>query len=301
MAEFYNGRYIDDNGILRVEVNPMNGGNISSIKYKGKELLFQPPRHDYDLPERGSSFEKYAAAGFDDAFPNIDAEEIIYGGKRVKYNDHGDVWTAVMEIYLKNGGVVLHTTNERYFFEKAVRVDKNRLTVSYRIKNMSDDVFPCFYTMHCLFECEENMRVIFPENTTKVENALDSERLGQSGTVHNFPVTESGADLSHIRSKNSRKYEKFYAYNPLSEGKCAICFPQKGVTAKIEWDKAVLPYLGFWVTEGGFRSDYNCALEPSSGYYDSVSRALKNNRLWLLRPDEEKRFDISISVQEEAK
>ena len=66
----------------------------------------------------------------------------------------------------------------------------------------------------------------------------------------------------------------------------------------IEWDNNVLPYLGFWITAGGFRGDYNCAWEPSSGYYDSVSRALRNNAVWELLPQEEKQFDITITVHE---
>lgn len=63
----------------------------------------------------------------------------------------------------------------------------------------------------------------------------------------------------------------------VSEGKCGIDYRGKDVQADIEWDNNVLPYLGFWITAGGFRGDYNCAWEPSSGYYDSVSRALRNN------------------------
>ena len=96
----------------------------------------------------------------------------------------------------------------------------------------------------------------------------------------------------------SNGYEKFYICGAVSEGKCGIDYRGKDVQADIEWDNNVLPYLGFWITAGGFRGDYNCAWEPSSGYYDSVSRALRNNAVWELLPQEEKQFDITITVHE---
>ncbi len=58
------------------------------------------------------------------------------------------------------------------------------------------------------------------------------------------------------------------------------------MTYKLGWDKDKLPYLGFWITDGGFRGDYNCALEPSTGYYDSIDIATKNGKVSYLLPNE---------------
>ena len=54
---------------------------------------FSTKHSNLDIPQKGDSFEKYAATGFDDTFPNIDAEKIIYSGREITYNDHGDIWT----------------------------------------------------------------------------------------------------------------------------------------------------------------------------------------------------------------
>lgn len=298
IIEYLEGKIIIDNGVLHTEIIPGQGGKISSLYITGKkcELLFQPPHSDYGIPGHGAAFAEYAAAGFDDAFPNIDAEEFTFEGNIIKYNDHGDIWTTPMEAYLKKDSAVVHTENSVYSFKKSIRLDENKLIVEYTIKNISDRVFPCFYTMHCLFRCTEDMRITFPDEVTTVENAYPSERLGAVGTLHSFPVTESSTDLSRVRRADSGKYEKFYAQGRIINGSCGLYYPSDGIRVRVNWDTVNLPYLGFWVTEGGFRSDYNCAIEPSSGYYDSVSRAVKNNKLWYMKPGEEKRFEICITV-----
>lgn len=296
--EYSDGKCVMDNGILRTVIRPEPGGKITSLYSlkKNEELLFQPPKNDYEMPHMGSGFEKYEASGFDDAFPNIDAEEFLLEGRKISYNDHGDIWSSPMDMYLKEGCIVVHTRTKDYSFVKSVRLENNRLIASYMIRNVSEADFPCFYTMHCLFKCTENMRIIFPDEVIKAENAIESERLGKAGSIHSFPVTESGVDLSRVRSRKSGKYEKIYALGKVREGSCGIYYPDNDIKVRIDWDTKILPYLGFWVTEGGFRGDYNCALEPSSGYYDSVSKAYKNKSLWILKPGEEKSFEISISV-----
>lgn len=299
VIEYSDGKCVMENGTLRAVIRVNPGGKLISLYslVKNEELLFQPPRKDYAMPHRGAAFADYEAAGFDDAFPNIDAEEFSLRNRTISYNDHGDIWSAPMELYLKDGSAVVHTRTGNFSFMKSISLDGGRLTASYAIKNVSEDEFPCFYTMHCLFKCAENMRIIFPDSVEKVENAVDSERLGRAGTVHSFPVTENGVDLSRVRGAKSGKYEKFYALGAVTDGSCGLYYPDNGIKVSVSWDTEALPYLGFWVTEGGFRGDYNCAPEPSSGYYDSISRAYKNKSLWILKPGEEKSFEISISVE----
>ena len=296
----YIGAATLDNDMLRVEVHPECGGNISSIYFKGKnsELLFQPPRGNYLFPEKDGRFEEYAAAGFDDAFPNINAEKIIYKNKEFNYSDHGNIWTSCMSVHIDSGEFTLTDADDNYLFEKKISLDGNSLVLNYRVKNTSNEIFPCFYTMHCLFKYAPDMEIVFPDKTDCIENVLESRILGKIGETHSFPVTENGFNLTRISEYADGGYEKFYAKAPVSEGICAVIYPSEGIKADIAWNIDMMPYLGFWITKGGFRYDYNCALEPSSGYYDSISNALKNDKLWELSPGEEKRFTITITAAE---
>jgi hypothetical protein len=71
----------------------------------------------------------------------------------------------------------------------------------------------------------------------------------------------------------------------------------KKILYSIDFPKEKLPYLGFWVTEGGFRGDYNCALEPTNGYYDDIDIAKNNNKLKILEPKEELNFYIRLQLK----
>ena len=67
-------------------------------------------------------------------FPNIDAEKIIYSGREITYNDHGDIWTSRMNMLIDNEDIVLYSENDVYFFEKRISLNKNSLILKYRIK-----------------------------------------------------------------------------------------------------------------------------------------------------------------------
>ena len=47
------------------------------------------------------------------------------------------------------------------------------------------------------------------------------------------------------------------------------------------------------------RQDYNCALEPATGFYDDVPRAIKNGTIRVLEPGGEFAFTLEISLRKE--
>ena len=69
----------------------------------------------------------------------------------------------------------------------------------------------------------------------------------------------------------------------------------------LHYDVKKLPYLGVWITAGGFEGDYNCALEPSNGFYDGIGRAEKNCRLPVLKAGEAMDFELVVSLSVKSK
>jgi hypothetical protein len=65
------------------------------------------------------------------------------------------------------------------------------------------------------------------------------------------------------------------------------------------YDANKLPYLGFWRTLGGFRGDYNCALEPSNGFYDSIAKAQENKTCPILESGEVFSFQLHMQLKED--
>lgn len=289
---------------LKVTVLPTIGGKIASIFNKNKnfELLFQNKNDKYEKASLYSAFENFDAAGFDDAFPTIDACSVKVGDKDIKYPDHGEIWTRNFEYRIEDPKVTLWCKSDilPYTFNKSITLDEDGIHVQYNIVNNGSDPIPCLWAMHCLVNCEKGMKILLPKGTTEVQNAQESKALGEVGHIHPFPLSKDmdGHEirLDEVLPATACNTEKYYVNGRVKSGDCGIYYPKEDITYRIHFDKEKTPYLGFWVTEGGFRGDYNCALEPSNGYYDSVKIARKNDSLYTMEPNSSLDFDINIQL-----
>lgn len=283
-------------------VFPGHGGKVLSLKSRetGFELLFQNPRKDFKKAEPGSPFEEFEACGFDDAFPSIDPGFVTTGGQEVAYPDHGEIWSAGFDCLTDGEGLCLSYQSKilPYRYEKRLSLRGDTLHCSYRIENLGRDDFPCIWACHCLVVYMPDMRLVYPAGTREIEVVLDSGRLGPAGTVHQFSRSpEPDAwDFTRVPGAEPEGMEKYYVRGEVKEGKCGFIYPSAGMAADLEYDEKELPYLGFWITTGGYRGDQNCAFEPASGYYDSIGTAAANERLRVLQPGEVMAFDLKIRL-----
>ncbi|WP_373899221.1 DUF5107 domain-containing protein [Haloimpatiens sp. FM7315] len=293
-----------ENNFLKLIVLPKLGGKIASIYEKRKdfEVLFQNNETSYKIPELNSPFEKYDASGFDDAFPTIDSCKVIYEGKEILYPDHGEVWSSELEYTIDKTSLSLYFKSSilPYMYTKTLNLEQNIINFTYNIKNLGHSPLPCIWAMHCLVNCKEDMLINFPKGTQKVINVHDSLNLGEAGKIYNYPIckTVSGEDyhLNKVGSKSLNKAEKYYVYNKIEKGYISFYYPSKDIRLEIEFNEKILPYVGFWVTEGGFRGDYNCALEPTNGFYDSISIAKNKGKLFYLKDKEDLNFSITMKL-----
>lgn len=294
-----------ENEFLRAVTLPRFGGKVASLYCKEKqfELLFQNPKSGFTPARLGDSFGEFEACGFDDAFPTIDTCEVPAGGTSVFYPDHGEIWSAPFGLSVENDRAVM-THMSRILpcrYEKVLELDGTGLLCSYKISNTWNFDFPYLWAFHCLVNYQSDMKLIFPDGVLQVENVYGSPALGKVGAVYRFPKdkTVDGAerDFTSVPTALPPSEEKFYVKGRVTEGRCGYHYPSQGVTALIEYDAAKLPYLGFWCTVGGFRGDYNCALEPASAYYDNIPTAAKNGTVSVLHAGETLCFSIRITMR----
>jgi galactose mutarotase-like enzyme len=290
-----------ENDFLKITLIPKLGGKIASFieKNSGFELLFQDNAASYRDLTAYDDFD-VAAWGFDDAFPCIEKGDVPYGSRTVVYPDHGEVWTLPFT-YEIDGEVLRLSCVSRflpYRYNKTLTLDGRTLNIRYHIENTGGLPIPFIWTMHCLINCANNMELRFPKGVEEVEVAIPgSGYLGEMGTIHRFPVTADGYRLDRIFDKSAGKKEKYYGTKPVQEGVCAAFYPDAGVTFTTYFDPKKLPCLGFWVTEGGYKGDYNCALEPTSGYYDFICKAERSGTLRYLNEGEPFSFDIAMRLE----
>lgn len=290
-------RMVIENHVLRIEIQPDLGGKITSFYHKEKkfEISAQSNKKIEDIPGVCVGFAPYAF-GMDDAFPNIDAEIINWNGNTISYPDHGEVWSAEFRILAHSADCVIlgWESPMGYRYTKTLQLDHNALRMHCDIKNNSGKDFPCFWTWHGLMRYEEDMEVILPEGTTHCRNVLTGPELGDAGTV--YPISGS-YDFTRVPKAESRTMSKFYVEHPVRDGRCGIYYPSSNIACILEYDAKILPYLGVWVTAGGFQGDYNCAMEPTNGFYDSISNAWGNGKLPILHPGESLHFKMTIKLQ----
>lgn len=85
--------YVLENDILRIVLLPSFGGKIISFYHKKKdfELAAQKDFETKDIAGVNKPRFGDYAYGMDDAFPNIDSEELVWNGKKLVYLDHGEI------------------------------------------------------------------------------------------------------------------------------------------------------------------------------------------------------------------
>jgi galactose mutarotase-like enzyme len=291
-----------ENDKLCVTVIPELGGKIASVFHKGKnfEFYFQHKEGEFSLPELYSDFAEFDASGFDDCFPSVDSCSVDINDRTVQYPDHGEIWSKSMSYEISGDVLILRSESVilPYTYEKRVSLSDDTLSLNYKITNNGGESFPCIWTMHGLLNCEDDMEIYLPRGTVSVISVQDSKVFGKAGAVLSYPeaVTREGAPyhLNKIKPVTAGKTEKFYVNGEITTGECGVYYPSKDLHCRIIFETDKLPYLGLWITEGGFRGDYNLALEPSTGFYDSIDIAERNGKLNMLSPGEELNLFIKI-------
>lgn len=289
-----------ENEELYVVVLPRLGGKIASLKYKKKdfEVAAQYGGEEYKIPGKDPVFSEYDASGLDDAFPNIVGACVTQGQRQWKYPDHGEVWSSAFQHEIVGEQIILKFASRTlpYTYEKKISLKGSQVQIYYEIKNPGDIPFPCLWAFHGLVRYEEDMELIYGKEADSFENVLDSPELGKIG--RRIPFRNQEYDFSRVPKRGSGTMVKYYADRKIHTGRCGYRYPSQGVECILEYDTKELPYLGVWITAGGFRGDYNCAMEPANGYYDDIRTAKENHSLYLLKKGKPLVFHMNIRLTE---
>lgn len=255
----------------------------------------------------GDDFSRYDASGLDDAFPSINPCEpetlaAILPPEQVPhsaYPDHGEIWSSSMKNRTLPNRVILSFTSPHfpYFYQKTISLSGEKLLLEYEIRNTGETPFPCLWAFHGLVRYEEDMEFFYSSDVQSFENVLDSPELGPTG--EHFFLGDSRYDFTRVPPKSSRTMVKYYVDQKVKTGFCGYRYPSQGLRCTFRYDPEKLPYLGLWITAGGFRGDYNCALELANGYYDSIPKAAESGSLCFLKKEEPFHFSLELALTEE--
>ena len=298
-----------ENDALRLTFLPGYACKMASLinKKTGREWLFQSNNDTLRVPEYGASFAEYDSSGFDEVFPSIDACPYPDGSWHgMPIPDHGEVWAMPWESIHSPDDLaakaIVKSQTLPYVFSKNIMLRNNEVLFEYRVENTSDEDFKFIWTPHCLLACSPATRLLIPENLTEVMTVEhSSKRLGPWGTRHAYPQTTDvhglKMDLAATEPRTVRNCEKFYFTQPNTAGWCGIKHTDTGEKLIYTYDADKVPYLGVWKTQGGYRGDYNLALEPCTGVYDDLYVASKIRRVAVVGPKSTYEWTFKMTVE----
>lgn len=297
--------------VLKVKLLPDIGFKMVSLEYKPKkkEFIFQPLNKKYEIPFYGDDFEKYDTSGLDEMIPTIAKciyPEGLYKGSILP--NHGDVWSIPWSVNCIDNTVKGKVTLKSLpleFFKELTFQEENLLRIDYKVKNLSSKNISFLWALHGLNIFDDETKLILPNEENRIINVHENDVLGCIGQVNTFPFAKdiNGAtiDLTLFKSYKDNRSYKYYFLNPVKNGEVGLQYVKDNIMYLIKYDAEKIPYLGVWITKGGFKGEYNCAIEPSNGFYDSLELAFKNKRLKKLNPFEKTSWTIFIEVKDNKK
>ncbi len=292
MKIFYDKHYNVDcitmeNNNLKLKVIPKIGFKMASLTYKNKEFLFQPTDLKYSIPNFNDSFSDFDTSGLDEMIPSIDS--CIYEDGCV-IPDHGDVWSLPWKVEIVDDALIgkVDLISLPLKLEKKINFENDKsIRMDYKVKNTSLKEHSYLWALHGLNNFNDNTEIILPKGTNRILDVINNKIIDEK--------IENLLDLSKYKDK---MFYKFYILDDLKSGNCGLYYKDCGFKYMIKFDKNITPYLGIWITKGGFKGEYNCALEPSNGFYDSLKLAKQNNKYEKILPLEEKNWTIYIEISE---
>ena len=259
---------------LAVRVMPLLGGKVVSVVHRasGREWLDLPPAGALAEATPGAAFDARPPAGLDECLPTVAA--CTLDGKR--YADHGGAWSRpwsvvehaadrlVMEVALDDPPLVLR---------RGLRLDSGTLAMDYTLTNGGGSPVPYVWAQHPLLGLHDgDTLTLWPDARIKrVEAALGApEAIARDGA--GWPGPCPGVRLDRLNLGPDPAYLK--AFLPCPDGAAAAVTGAAGERLTCTFGPTeVLPWLGLWVTRGGFHGRHHFALEPTNAPHDALADA----------------------------
>jgi galactose mutarotase-like enzyme len=273
---------------LTMIIVPGRGGKIVSlVDDHGTEWLLGPPDRLPAPARPGARFIEAEMCGWDECAPTIDVCRLADG---TELPEHGDLWTAAWSVRpgavgdstvsMEVGGTALP-----YTLRREVLATDTGLELRYRVT--ADRPIPFLWAAHPQFLAPLGTMIELPP---EIDRVIDVYR--EPGVEHRWDT-----GLASIDTVPEGTGRKVYLPPTASVGTAALRRPD-GRALRLTWDPAIVPYLGFWYDRSGFARADVIAIEPSTGYYDSLVEAVSRGRVSTVMPDRPLEWTVTLELGE---
>lgn len=298
-----------DTNVLRTIIVPELGAKLVSLFDKRSQLewLAGPGDRPFKKVPYGASFTDQDMSGWDEMFPTINACEYPGPGDRhgVPLPDHGEVWTLPWMLDEVSEGRLTLSVEGQALPYRLTRTAEYRaadtLQLHYKLVNLGAVSMPYLWAAHPQFACGPNAEAIFPPHVTAVCNTR-SESWGWGAPETRF-AWSAAVDLDGNRVRLDRigpsslhRARKFFVLPDVRVSWAGLVRQPSQNWLRLEWDPSLVPYLGLWVDEGALNPESIAALEPTTGFYDSLTTAWDKQQITVIEPGATRSWTLTVRL-----
>jgi galactose mutarotase-like enzyme len=294
---------------LRVVVVPEMGAKLVSLLDKRNQLewLVDPDGRPFKQVPYGAAFVNQDMSGWDEMFPTIVA--CAYPGTGERYGtalpDHGEVWTLPWMLEPSNPNQLKLSVVGKALPYRLTRTLKysaaTTLKMFYELNNLSQERIAYIWAAHPQFTCGEQAEIMLPPQVTEVCNTIPADwGWGEPETRFGWPqaVSVEGniVRINRTGPASLQQARKFFVLPETTVGWTGLVRQPASDWLRLDWNPAEVPYLGIWVDEGALNYASVVALEPTTGFYDSLAVAWKNKEVTILEPGAKHTWTLTVRI-----
>jgi len=279
-----------ENDAIRMEVWPTLGGKVSSIVDKADkfELLFNYPSEIPTGPIYDSPYQNSWYAGWDECFPAVAPGP--YTGhpyNAVNIPDHGELWGLPTTAVPTKDGITTVWSGLRFGYRltRKLSLEGASLVARYTLVNLAPFPFRFVWAQHALLSMTQKVQMELAGGAPMRVSHDANGRVADQPFI--WPAGRDGEDYSRPTELPAQRGWKIYSADAIA-APAVIRYPHRSRSLEVEYasEEGVAAYWGLWIDNGGWARHHHFALEPTTGRFDQLDRAVKDDSAGKIGPSE---------------
>lgn len=271
---------------LRCAVDADRGGRIVSLRSDGAEWL--APSYPSDRPGLGAPFVHAGMGGWDEVAPSVQADALPDG---TSVPDHGDLWNVPWAVESASADALVmavELTSLPVTVRRTIGATDAGLRFEYTATTDAMGEYPLLWCAHPQFSAGPHATLTLGLAGREIRPELVEEYPNRGARLQ-FPVQPPHGMLSPETSVKA-------FLPPGVTADSATLNLGREQSLRLSWDPTALPYLGLFWDNGEFAADPVLAIEPATGWGDSLSQAVASGRVMSVSAAAPMRWHLDLSV-----
>jgi hypothetical protein len=267
-----------ENDFVRMEVYPHIGGKVASLIDKADkyDLMFDYP---VELPTQAQydvRFDDSWYAGWDECFPAVAPGPYpLHPYQGINIPDHGELWGLPTTAVPTKDGIttVWHGLRFGYRLTRKLHLERSSILADYMLVNLAPFEFRFVWAMHALMSMKSPVKLELP---TPAPFRFSHDEAGvDHQQPFDWPNLSPQLDVSDFSLLPDRRGWKLFSIKPIA-APVKVLYPARERSLAIQYSsKDQLPaYWGIWINTGGWAGNRSFTIEPITGRFDQLDRAV---------------------------